>query len=112
MDESELIGIDDMPAKFQVDSLLQAYPNPFNAQVKIKFAFHKSDVPRNMTFKIYNLLGQVVRNFQPQAEADQKNYEFTWDGRNDNGIIVTSGNYFFVATTPQQRHVLKLLFMK
>ena len=58
------------------------------------------------------MLGQVVRTFEPNLASGQRKYQFIWDGRNENGVTVTSGNYFFIVSTPQKRYSLKLLLIK
>lgn len=112
-DESRLISaLDELEQATDDDSLFQAYPNPFNTQTTIKINLLKSLDPQNISFKIYNVLGQIVRTYQPEVTADRKHYEFIWDGTNNNGIAVTSGNYFFIVSTPEKRYSLKLLLLK
>lgn len=112
-DESQLISaFEELEQETDNDSLFQAYPNPFNTQTTIKIKLSKSINPKNISFKIYNVLGQVVQTYQPDVTADRKHYEFIWDGKNDSGIAVSSGNYFFVVSTPEKRFSLKLLLLR
>lgn len=113
LDESQLVGIEELEENSEADSLLlQAYPNPFNAQTTIKFNLKESLAPQQLNFAIYNILGQQVRNLKPEAPSDGKSYRFSWDGINDNGKTVSSGNYFLVINTPRHRYSLKLLYLK
>lgn len=112
LDESSLVGIEEFKENANNDSLLQAYPNPFNTQTTIKFTISNSVNTKDITFRIYDILGQVVRTFTPNITEDRKSYQLVWDGRNESGITVSSGNYFFIISTPQECYVLKLLLIK
>jgi hypothetical protein len=107
-----LAGVEQFEKDTETDSLLQAYPNPFNAQTIIKFSTSNSINPKDLTFKIYNIMGQVVRSFEPNGSSDKSSYQFIWDGKDENGITISSGNYFFIASTPHNRYSLKLLLLQ
>ena len=66
------------------------YPNPFNPVTTISY-----DVPVSgpITLRIYNLLGQVVRELVNE-EVSPGAYKITWNGRNDAGRALSSGIYF------------------
>jgi uncharacterized repeat protein (TIGR01451 family) len=51
----------------------------------------------NVGFKIYNLAGELVRSFAPQAGVVGSRVRQIWDGRNDTGELVASGLYFVFA---------------
>jgi Ca-activated chloride channel family protein len=112
-DESDLPNDVTDSLEMEGDSvLLSVYPNPFNNQVNIKINLPSSLVSENMTFKIYNILGETVKTFQVDPLQSLKNYQFIWNGRNEDGSIVASGIYFFVVTTPEKNYSVKLLLMK
>ncbi|MCZ7602740.1 MAG: FlgD immunoglobulin-like domain containing protein [Melioribacteraceae bacterium] len=90
---------------------LAAYPNPFNSQTKIRVNLPPGMLSDNISFKIYNILGQVVKTFELNPNT-KGTYEFNWDGRNDYGETVSSGIYIFVAITPQKTHSVKLQMIK
>lgn len=69
--------------------LFQNYPNPFNPTTTIKYQLPKST---EVSLKIYNLLGQLVRILIDEKQM-AGNYSIIWDGKNDNGQLVTSGVY-------------------
>lgn len=94
------------------DSLLQAYPNPFNAATTLTVRLPGNVKRENVSLKIYNLIGQVVRTFDLPVDAGKRTYQFTWDGRNDAGQIAATGTYFLVLKTPANRKSLKLVMMK
>ncbi|MFQ5865964.1 MAG: FlgD immunoglobulin-like domain containing protein [bacterium] len=71
--------------------LSQNYPNPFNPTTTIKYSVQKAG---HVLIKIFNLLGQeiktLVENDKPPGE-----YSVAWDGTNDNGIQLPSGQYYY-----------------
>ena len=107
-----VIGVAEDSSNNNNDSLsLSAYPNPFNSQVNIRINLPASLITENVTFRIYNILGEVVKTFR-EDPVKLQNYEFTWDGRNDDGSSAASGIYFFVVTTAEKNYSVKLLLMK
>ncbi len=113
LDESEIISfVAEAADTTASDSLLQAYPNPFNAETTIHIKMKNSVNPRDVSFTIFNIMGQIVRTFEAASNAERNEFTFHWNGTNEAGQMVSSGNYFFVVTTPTQRSTLKLLFMK
>jgi flagellar hook assembly protein FlgD len=77
-----------LPAEFQ---LLQNYPNPFNAQSVIEYV-----LPREMKVRlvVYDALGQIVRRLVDGIQSPGRKRAI-WDGKNDLGVKVTSGVYFY-----------------
>ena len=92
--------------------LVEAYPNPFNAQTTIRVRLPKGVAALDVTLRIFNPLGQVVRTFPVDALSGQQPYVLSWDGRDDAGQTVASGVYFFVLTSPQGVLTTKLVLIK
>jgi hypothetical protein len=69
--------------------LYAPYPNPFNAQVNIRYV-----LPREAPVKldIYNLRGQRVRSLV-DGNAPQGEHIVAWDGRDETGHQAASGVY-------------------
>ena len=112
-DDGVIIGVAEDSTNNDNDSLsLSAYPNPFNSQVNIGINLPASLLTKDVTFRIYNILGEVVKTFQAEHLQSSGKYQFTWDGRNEDGATVSSGIYFFVVTTPEKNYSVKLLLMK
>ena len=108
-----IIGVKDSVKENKNDSLLiSAYPNPFNSQVNLRIKLPDNYKPNSVTFKLYNILGQLIKTFDSEYISGKKEYKFTWDGKNNNGNNVSSGNYFFVVTTPEKVHSMKLILLK
>jgi len=112
-DESDLPGDVNDSLETENDSVLvSAYPNPFNNQINLNVKLPGLSNPDNLTFRIYDILGQLVKTFNPDLISDHKEHQFKWDGKNDDGYSIASGIYFFIVTTPEKNYSVKLLLMK
>ena len=109
--DGTLIGVEDeneIPTKFS----LNAYPNPFNSQVSITVTLPQDIKAQDLSFKIYNILGQVVKIFTAEELQNSNIIKLRWDGKNDSGETVTSGVYVFMVSGTDFNHSLKLMFLK
>ncbi|MBI3006324.1 MAG: T9SS type A sorting domain-containing protein [Ignavibacteriales bacterium] len=88
--------------------LHQNYPNPFNPSTTISY-----DVPKagNVSLKVYSLLGEEVASL---AEGVQQagTHSLRWDGRDKNGVALSSGVYFVRLSARDYVDVIKILYMK
>lgn len=85
--------------------LHQNYPNPFNPVTEIVFEVNK---PTQVSFKIYNINGkQVAILFNRELCSGRE--VIRWDGRDDNGQLVSSGIYFYELASDQIRIVRKMI---
>jgi hypothetical protein len=67
------------------------YPNPFNPETRIEYSVPKQAM---VTLSVYNTLGQKVRTLIHKT-VTSGSHAVTWDGRDDNGQLVSSGVYFY-----------------
>lgn len=115
-DETGLVtGIEELNDTTHTDTLkLTAFPNPFNASTTIEMRLPQNfyQTPEELSFRIFNVLGQQVKKFAVNQRGNRHNFRFEWDGLNDRGATVASGVYLFVANSQSQRKVLKLILMK
>ncbi len=72
------------------------YPNPFLDETYFFFDHNQAGKELDIGFQIYAVSGQQVlsRNFRIIPE-DYNTEFFTWDGRNDNGNILSKGVYVY-----------------
>jgi hypothetical protein len=93
------------PSTFSLD---QNYPNPFNPRTTIKF-----DIPEksHVKLEIYNLLGEKIRTLI-SGRKDAGIYNIEWDGKNKQGITMSSGIYLYILTTDKHRDVRKMILTK
>ena len=89
-------------------NLEQNYPNPFNSHTWIKYSVHKLS---NITLKIYNIRGELVRTLQNGQQPVGK-YSVVWKGLNDYGNRVGSGIYFYHLQTENFIGTRKMLMFK
>ncbi|MEW6685965.1 MAG: T9SS type A sorting domain-containing protein [Candidatus Edwardsbacteria bacterium] len=71
--------------------LCQNYPNPFSSQTAIRYSLSAMS---HTTLKIYNIAGQLVKTLvnEPQKPGY---YAVRWNGKNQSGVSVASGVYFY-----------------
>jgi hypothetical protein len=70
-----------------------AYPNPFNPECYIPL--NAKCKTKNVKCKIYNILGQLVREIKCSSVQEFKGSGIYWDGRDSGGLEVPSGVYFY-----------------
>jgi len=82
-----------LPKNLQLE---QNYPNPFNHSTIIGFTIpdNAAQTYQVVTLKIFNSMGQKVRTLLT-GPLSPGFYKVTWDGRNDDGAILASGNYIY-----------------
>ena len=88
---------------------LKNYPNPFNPQTTIEFYLpQKSDA----SLQIYNIRGQKVRDL-PVASVKSGLNSVVWNGKDNNGNIVSSGIYYYhLVLNGETKKIGKCLFLK
>ncbi len=72
-------------------NLYQNYPNPFNPSTTIKF---NNSIAMHIKLNIYSIDGSHVKSLINKY-LNPGNYLFTWDGRDKNNQLVSSGVYFY-----------------
>ncbi len=83
-----------MPKQF---SLQQNYPNPFNSTTVIRFTLPRTE---RVKVAIYDIMGREVINLL-NAVKTTGTYEVRWNGKNNSGMKVSSGIYFYRMETSQ-----------
>jgi len=71
--------------------LEQNYPNPFNPQTEICYSVPAGS---NVNLTVFDILGRKVRVLADGWETPGMKL-VTWDGRDDRGVKVSSGIYFY-----------------
>lgn len=99
-DNTEMI-----PEQFEVS---QNYPNPFNPSTIISVSLPENS---NMNIKIFNTLGQEIKTLV-DGEFAPGNYNFTWNGTDSFGKVVSAGVYFYRVEAGKFSAVRKMTFMK
>ena len=99
---------DDIPLVPLEFELFQNYPNPFNAATTISFNLPKR---MNVSVKIYNILGQLVKTLVDEPVRGG-HHAIHWDGRNNQGNLITTGLYIVRLQSKDKVAVKKLLLIK
>ena len=119
--DEELIGI---PIHMVVDSIYttistadllpnsyrleQNYPNPFNPTTTIRYQIPQSEPVK---LDIYNVRGQLVRALIRQQQ-NAGYHVVKWDGRNDQGNLVSSGLYFYKIQAGSFSQTRRMMLLK
>ena len=68
-------------------------PNPFNPTTRIVY-FVPDGAQETVSLVVYDVRGARVRTLVSGVKSAGR-YEVEWDGRNQNGVPVSSGVYFY-----------------
>ena len=88
--------------------LSQNYPNPFNALTTITYRIPN---PSNVDIMVYDSRGKIVKNILSDFQISGK-YSVNWYCKNNNGIAVSSGIYFYEIQTQYTHQKKKMLLLK
>jgi hypothetical protein len=89
-------------------ALAEAYPNPFNASVVLRFSL---PVAAPVQLALYNALGQRVRSLVADV-LTAGTHQVTWDGRNEAEAEVASGVYYARLEAYDARQVRSLVLLR
>ena len=91
----------------------QNYPNPFNGYTKIPIYLKSQNLSgtANGTLQIFNLLGKQVKKFNLNLVSSGKN-EIRWDGKDNLGNSVASGQYFYQVELNGEIQSRKLILIR
>ncbi|OPZ77605.1 MAG: hypothetical protein BWY77_01670 [bacterium ADurb.Bin431] len=86
----------------------QNFPNPFNPQTQIEFHL---PAPGRVRIRISNTAGQTVRTLA-DANFTSGRHVLVWDARDENGLPLPTGLYYYAMESGDFRVVRKLLYVK
>jgi glycosidase len=89
-------------------SLYQNYPNPFNPTTQIRYDLSSHGF---VSLKVYNMLGQKVRTLVNGLKPSGA-HVVSWDGKNDSGVLLSSGVYFYSLQQGPNVITKKMLLVK
>jgi len=96
---------DFMPRSFD---LSQNFPNPFNPSTQLRISLPKNE---HVSLKIYSPDGRLIRTLFDTRLAGGE-YSVNWDGRAEDGALVTSGVYFAIIRAGDWVKSRKLVLMR
>jgi hypothetical protein len=89
-------------------SLYSYYPNPFNPETQIQYDLQD---PVHARLVIYDVLGHEVKVLVDEVRPAGL-HEVLWDGKDRNGLTVTSGVYYCRLTAGDVVQTLRLLLVR
>ncbi|MDP8315139.1 MAG: FlgD immunoglobulin-like domain containing protein, partial [Candidatus Celaenobacter antarcticus] len=90
------VGVDEQPEQNQMISQVMNYPNPIKSTTKI--SFYSSVNLGNTEIKIFNIKGQLVREFKI-ANYESGMNEIIWNGKDSSGKKLGNGIYFYTVSS-------------
>ena len=95
-----------IPSKF---TLNQNFPNPFNEKTIIKFDLPESAL---VDLIIYDIDGRQIRSLNQKTVLEAGFHSKSWDGLDDNGIKVSSGEYVCSLKVGINFHAMKMVLLR
>jgi hypothetical protein len=88
--------------------LSQNYPNPYNPHTQIAYQLPQAGM---VSLKIYNIKGELVRTLIEEYKPAGY-HTVTWDGKNEDGMEVSSGIYFYRMVSGDFSATKKMVMIK
>jgi hypothetical protein len=99
--EEEIVGI-------PVETTISNFPNPFNPSTTIKLELAESG---KVELAVYNIKGQKVKTLMDCTTVPGK-YECIWNGKDESGKSVSSGQYVVKLQQNGKETAKKMLMLK
>ncbi|HUU28639.1 MAG TPA: choice-of-anchor D domain-containing protein [archaeon] len=101
-------AIVELPRSF---ALSQNYPNPFNPSTSISFCVPENAGTVNVLLRVFDLRGAQVRTLA-EGERAPGSYTVFWDGRDEQGRMLSSGIYFYRLQAGEFTRIRKMVLLK
>ncbi|SVA39623.1 uncharacterized protein METZ01_LOCUS92477, partial [marine metagenome] len=106
---NETVGVDrtdqGLPGQFSISA---PYPNPFNPSTTIEYSLPKGNA---VNITVYDLMGNKVRTLIDDDKA-AGTWSILWDSKNESGVSVAAGIYFFNIRTNHFYYTKKAVLLK
>ena len=96
---------EELPSSFGITA---CYPNPFNPVTHINYSI---DVDSKVSIFVYNINGRKIKTIESKFKTAGL-YKTSWDGRNNNGLMMSSGVYFIEIENSFSKDVSKVTLLK
>lgn len=90
------------------DGIGYNFPNPFNGETLIPFTLAREEQVR---ISIVNILGQTI-NVVSEKTWSTGRHQVLWDGRDEQGVELSSGVYFIVFETGRQSIIKRMELLR
>ncbi len=99
-----------MPELVMNEGIGSIFPNPFNPSTSISFYLKDNSV---VELKVLDIKGRLVRTLINNKEySGGSHHNFTWNGKNDDGKVATSGVYFFKLNAGSVNQIKRAVLVK
>ncbi|HEX7321251.1 MAG TPA: C25 family cysteine peptidase [bacterium] len=110
-------GIQEEPGRMGPNAIVgfRAYPNPSTRNLTIKFQISsliKSGTKSQISIKIYDTTGRLVKSFYQLPITQLLDYSITWDGTDEVGRIAPAGVYFIHLDTGDDSRMQKVIIVR
>jgi cyclomaltodextrinase len=89
-------------------TLYQNFPNPFNPSTQIRYELSSQGF---VSLEVYDVLGRKVRSLVNGLQLSGA-YAASWDGKNDSGVVLSSGVYFYRLVANSRNYTRKMLLLR
>jgi hypothetical protein len=89
-------------------TVINPYPNPFNPSTTINYGISKDS---RVSIEVYNLIGDLVATLYNREQV-QGWHSITWNGVNNQGLLVPAGIYLAKITSNNASDTVKLMLLK
>ncbi len=103
-----VVGVDEAAVPQGPAQLGQNVPNPFNPRTTISFELERASM---VLLDVYSAAGQHVRSLRAGVESPGA-HSVVWDGRDDAGMDVPSGMYFYTLKAAGVSQSRKMMLLK
>ena len=93
----------------KIFKLYQSYPNSTTKATVIKFQI---PVKTAVSLKVYDVSGRVVRTLTRAQNLKPKIYTVEWNERNNKGMKLPAGVYFYRLETKEYKSTKKLVWVR
>ncbi|MBC8526995.1 MAG: T9SS type A sorting domain-containing protein [Candidatus Cloacimonetes bacterium] len=100
------LNTEEAPEISQRFALYQNYPNPVRSSTTICFSTTKNT--KDAEINIYNIKGQLVK----QLSIFNNQSSIEWDGKDNNGSLLSNGIYLYKLTSGEKTAVKKMVLMR
>ncbi|MEO7423775.1 MAG: DUF2341 domain-containing protein [Fibrobacteria bacterium] len=98
------------PGNPSATELYSNYPNPFNPITTLRFSLKEK---LKVSLTIFDARGRLVRSLiRPDKTMLPGKYRLIWDGKNEGGFEVPSGQYFYRFTADRYVKTRKMILVK
>ncbi|MFX0139378.1 MAG: FlgD immunoglobulin-like domain containing protein, partial [Candidatus Hodarchaeota archaeon] len=103
--KTDMANDNKIPTRFDLE---QNFPNPFNSQTQIRFSLPS---PSKVKLMVINLLGQNTKTLY-SAELNAGIHTLYWDGKNNEGVDISSGIYLINLEAGKWNKIIKALLLR